>query len=190
MSIVMLFLLVLSAAKIGPRSQNRSSVCGTPPTRRSAVGPGRGFEVDHLRSEEREHVARERTRPRRTSCPARAAPGTEARVSPRRCGCPCARVGATASIECSPSRGAGSGVRRRPAPSRKGGRGFTEPSRGFATNDSRARKCSIVVRFAPLAIGALGIRKADARSSTSATVRSATQASIVGASAVRSRKSL
>ena len=37
-SIVMLFLLVLSAAKIGRRSQNWSSVCGTPPTRRAPSG--------------------------------------------------------------------------------------------------------------------------------------------------------
>ena len=35
---VRLFLLVLSAAKIGPRSQNRSSVWGTPPTRRAPSG--------------------------------------------------------------------------------------------------------------------------------------------------------
>ena len=75
----------------------------------------------------------------------------------------CVRAVRAASIECSPSRGAGSGGRRRAAPSRKGGRGFAAPSRGLATNVSRARKCSNVVTFEPLAIGALGIRKADAR---------------------------
>ena len=46
-----------------------------------------------------------------------------------------------------------------------------------------------VVAFSPLVIGALGIRKAEACSNTSATVWSAIQASMVGASAVRSRKS-
>ena len=66
-----------------------------------------------------------------------------------------------------PSRGAGSGaadVRRR-----AGTAVADSPRRpaGSATNVSRSRKCSNVVTFAPLAIGAFGIRKADARSSTS-----------------------
>ena len=43
--------------------------------------------------------------------------------------------------------------------------------------------------FAPLAIGAFGIRRADARSSTSLTVRSETHSSMVGASVVRSKRS-
>ena len=59
----MLFLLVLSTAKIGPRSQNRSSVCGTPPTGPRSVRPCRRFEVDDFCSEEREHVARQWSRP-------------------------------------------------------------------------------------------------------------------------------
>ncbi len=77
--------------------------------------------------------------------------------------------GTSSSMVCPPSRGAASGGRRRPAPSRKGGRGFIAPSRGFSTKVSRFRKCSNAVTFEPLAIGAFGIRKADARSRTSST---------------------
>ena len=76
-----------------------------------------------------------------------------------------------------------------PAPSLNGGRGFAEPSRGLATKVSRTRKWSNDVTLAPLAIGALGIRKVDARSSTSSTVCSAIHSSMIGSSAVRSRKS-
>ena len=157
----------------------------------SPVGPGRRFEVDHLCAEERQHVAGERARPvgRHVQDPqplerrapawrrgrARSARGSrgERRVD-RVLAEPGGRLRAA---EGAPPR-AGRAVAdspRRPAGSRR-----TSPARGSA------RTC---VTFEPLAIGALGIRKADARSSTSSTVCSAIQASMVGASAVRSRKS-
>ena len=72
----------------------------------------------------------------------------------------------------SPRRGAASGARRLPDPRRKGGPGFVAPSLGLATKVPRSRKCAHVAAFAPFVMGALGIRNAEASSSTSSTVRS------------------
>ena len=123
----MLFLLVLSPAKIGPTLPPVVLRQGHAADQPGAVGTGRRLEVDDLGAQHRQQVAVQAGRPRRRSCRGPAGPRTAAPLA-RRSGR--GRVGlrprdrARRAESCSPSRGAGSGGRRRPDPSRKGGRGF------------------------------------------------------------------
>ena len=79
-----------------------------------SVGTGGRFEVDHLCAQERQQVARERTRPegRHVQDPRALRTGARRRPVAVRCGAGRVRW-TTASMECSPSRGAGSGGRSR-----------------------------------------------------------------------------
>ena len=118
-------------------------------------------------------------------------PANGSAVDPAAGGGPRRRRTSRRSHRWSPGR-AGGPVRGVEGARRRAGRavaGSRTPSRGFPTNVSRVPEVLEVVTLEPLAIGAFGIRKADARSSTSSTVCAPIHASMVGASAVRSRKS-
>ena len=144
---------------------------GTPPTRRAPSGRVADSRWMTSAPSSASTMARERTGPERRHVedpqPCERAAPVDAAVGAAARGC---AASATASMACSPRRGAGSGGRRRPDPSRKGGPRVGRAVRGFATNGLPLAEVLERRRFAPLAIGAFGIRKADARSSTSSTV--------------------
>ncbi len=107
--------------------------------------------------------------PRTRSCRGPGGLRTGRPAAPRPCGARCPAVAGrrrSSAARAEEQARVPGGVR---AASRKGGRGFAAPSVGLAANVPRSRKCSKVVTFSPLAIGALGMRKAEARSSTSST---------------------
>ena len=184
---VRLRLLVLRAEKIGPRSHHCGSVGGTPPTRRRPSG--RWADSRWMTS------APSRASRLPTSGPAQYDVMSRIRSPLNGSGPPPPRRrsggdGAVASpMACSPSRGAGLGGRSTADPRRYGGPGLVAPSRGLVTKVPRSTRWSTVGALAPLTMGALGMRKADAWSRTSWTVWRPTHSSMVGVSAVRSRKS-
>ena len=107
-------------------------------------------------------------------------------------GAPSRRRGARSAVQssrCSPSRGAGSGRGGGSTTSGTAGRGWSRRRAGWRRTCRARGSARSSWRWRRATIGAFGMRKADACSSTSSTVRSPIQASIVGSRAVRSRKS-
>ncbi len=191
-SIVRLFLFVLSAEKIGPRSQYCGLGLRHAADEADAVGPLRRLEVDHLGAEQREHVADERAGPERRHVED---PQPLERQLNRRC----LTAGASRRPRRRAGRGVGGVLAERAAPARRGGSAADDSRYGgpglrdpvARVGDERRRAREVVDRRAR------SRRRRSARSGcgtrrrgrvTSATVCSATHASIVGASAVRSRK--
>ena len=151
-----------------------------------AVRPGGGFHVDHLRAEHRQDVRGGRPGPEGGQVEHPQAgvrqlgPGRGPAVQGPRCGPPRRRCPARCRCARRSAGPAAPGAARQGS-SRYGPAGCRNSSRGLRRNTPRSRKCSSSVTVAPLLTGALGMRKAVARSLMSATVRSAIHSRSCGA---------
>ena len=183
-STVRLFLFVLSAAKIGPRSQYWSSVCGTPPTRRAPSGRVGGLEVDDLGAEERQHVTGERARPEGRHVEDAQTLERAARRDPRRdarCRAGSRRRRRLAAVAARPGGGPLGRPERCRARAGRVVRGFAAPSLGIG--HERPALLEVRPRRGIRAVGDRRVGDAEGRGLVRAPlrrVRSAIQASMVG----------